>query len=60
MLRIRKSAASLCYGFAWLSMVALIAMVAIAELLMGEARVSGASLDAETRADLGIAPRLPR
>jgi len=41
-------------------MVALIAMVAIAELLIGEARISGASLDGDTRADLGIARRLPR
>jgi hypothetical protein len=60
LLRVRKSAASLCYGFAWLSMVALIAMISIAELLMGESGVSSPSLDAETRAHLSIGRRISR
>ncbi|HEY6298857.1 MAG TPA: hypothetical protein VIW95_04365 [Candidatus Binatus sp.] len=39
-------------------MIALIAMVTIAELLIGEAAVSAASLDADTAgARLNIAPR---
>jgi hypothetical protein len=41
-------------------MIALIAMVTIAELLIGEASVSGASLDADTSARLNIARRTPR
>jgi hypothetical protein len=41
-------------------MVALIAMVTIAELLMGEAGASGASRDLETRSHLNIARRVPR
>ena len=40
-------------------MVALIAMVTIAELLMGEAAASGASIDPETSGHLNIARRLP-
>lgn len=36
LLRIRYGAAALCYGFAWLSMVALIGMLTIAEALQGE------------------------
>jgi hypothetical protein len=58
LLRIRHSAATLCYGFAWLSMMALIAMVTIAELLLGEA--AGDALDADTVAHLNIARRIPR
>jgi hypothetical protein len=60
LLRIRHSAATLCYGFAWLSMIALIAMVTIAELLIGEAAPSGTSLDANTLARLNVARRTPR
>jgi hypothetical protein len=60
LLRIRHSAATLCYGFAWLSMMALIAMVTIAELLLGEAAASGDGLDADTVARLNIARRVPR
>ena len=41
-------------------MIALIAMVTIAELLIGEAAVSGASLDADAVARLNIARRTPR
>jgi len=41
-------------------MVALIAMVTIAELLMGDAGISGGSLNAESRAHLSIARRIPR
>ena len=41
-------------------MVTLIAMVAIAELLMGEAAGTAASLDADTTARLNIARRIPR
>lgn len=37
MLRIRNSAAVLCYGVAWLSMLALIATLTIAEILQGKA-----------------------
>jgi hypothetical protein len=40
-------------------MVALIAMVTIAELLVGDAGVSGASLNAESR-HLSVARRIPR
>jgi hypothetical protein len=41
-------------------MIALIAMVTIAELLIGEAAVGGASLDADTAgARLNIARRIP-
>jgi len=40
-------------------MVALIAMVTIAELLMGEAAAGGASLDAETSGRLNVARRIP-
>ena len=60
MLRIRHSAATLCYGFAWLSMMALIAMVTIAELLLGEAAAGGVALDADTVARLNLARRVPR
>jgi hypothetical protein len=60
LLRIRHNAATLCYGFAWLSMVALIAMVTIAELLLGEAAVNGDALDADSLARLNIARRTPR
>ncbi len=60
MLRIRHSAAVLFYGFAWLWMVALIAMVAIAELLQGEAEVSGAPHDADTIARLFVVRRTHR
>jgi hypothetical protein len=59
-LRIRHSAAALFYGFAWLWMVALIAMVAIAELLQGEAEVSGAPHDADTIARLFVVRRTHR
>ncbi len=41
-------------------MVALIAMVTIAELLMGEAGISGTSLDGETGTHLSTARRMPR
>jgi hypothetical protein len=41
-------------------MIALIAMVTIAELLIGEAAVSGAALDADTVAHLNVARRTPR
>jgi hypothetical protein len=41
-------------------MISLIAMVTIAEMLIGEAAVSGASLDADTTgARLNIARRIP-
>ncbi len=60
MLRIRHSAAALCYGFAWLSMVALIAMIAIAEALRGEVKVNADTADADTFALLNIARRTPR
>jgi len=41
-------------------MIALIAMVTIAELLIGEAAVSGASLDADAAgARLNISRRIP-
>jgi hypothetical protein len=60
LLRIRHSAATLCYGFAWLSMMALIAMVTIAELLLGETVASGDALDTDTVAHLNIARRIPR
>jgi len=59
-LRIRHSAATLCYGFAWLSMIALIAMVTIAELLLGEAAGSSEALDEDTLARLNIARRTHR
>ncbi len=60
MLRIRHSAATLCYGFAWLSMMAVIAMVTVAELLLGEAVANGDALDADTVARLNLARRIPR
>jgi hypothetical protein len=41
-------------------MVALIAMVTIAELLLGEAAVSGDAFDADSLAHLNIARRTPR
>ena len=41
-------------------MIALIAMVTIAELLIGEAAVGGTSLDADTVANLNVARRTPR
>jgi hypothetical protein len=41
-------------------MIALIAMVTIAELLLGEAAASGDGLDADTIARLNIARRVPR
>jgi hypothetical protein len=41
-------------------MIALIAMVAIAELLLGEAAVTGNALDADTLARLHTARRTPR
>ena len=41
-------------------MVALIAMVTVAELLLGEAAGSGEALDADTPARLNIARRTPR
>jgi hypothetical protein len=50
----------LFYGFAWLWMVALIAMVAIAELLQGEAEVSGAPHDADTIARRFVVRRTHR
>jgi hypothetical protein len=60
LLRIRHGAAALCYGFAWLSMVALIAMIAIAEALRGEATSNADTADADTFALLNIARRTPR
>ena len=60
MLRIRHGAAALCYGFAWLSMVALIAAVAIAELIQGEAAVIADSHDADLLARPNLARRIPR
>jgi hypothetical protein len=59
LLRIRYSAAALCYGFAWLSMVALIGMLTIAELLQGqeETAVSGDSGDADAVARLHVVRR---
>jgi hypothetical protein len=45
----------LCYYFAWLSMFVLIAMVAIAEFIQGEAAVNGDSRDADTIARLYVA-----
>ena len=41
-------------------MVALIAMVTIAELLLGEAAITGDALDADRLARLNIARRTPR
>jgi hypothetical protein len=41
-------------------MVTLIAMVTAAELLLGEAAGTGASLDADTTARLNVARRIPR
>ena len=41
-------------------MIALIAMITIAELLIGEPAVSGTSLDADAVARLNIARRTPR
>ena len=41
-------------------MMALIAMVAIAELLLGEASATGDGLDADTVARLNLARRVPR
>jgi hypothetical protein len=41
-------------------MMALIAMVTIAELLMGEAAASADALDSDTVARLNIARRVPR
>ena len=41
-------------------MMALIAMVTIAELLLGEAAANGDALDADTVARLNIARRIPR
>ena len=60
MLRIRHGAATLCYGFAWLSMIALIAMVTIAELLVGEAAGRSEALDADTLARPNLPQRTPR
>ena len=55
LLRFRHIAATLFYGFAWLSMVALIAMVAIAErLLDGEAKVTSDAHDADTIARMFV------
>jgi hypothetical protein len=58
--RIRHIAATLCYGFAWLSMVALIAMVAVAELLQGEATAVADASHADALARLHVARRVPR
>jgi hypothetical protein len=41
-------------------MIALITMVAIAELLLGEAAASSNALDADTVARMNIARRIPR
>jgi hypothetical protein len=41
-------------------MIALIAMVTIAELLLGESAVNGDALDADRLARLSIARRTPR
>lgn len=60
LLRIRHGAATLCYGFAWLSMIALIAMVTIAELLVGEAAGGSETLDTDTLARLNMSLRTPR
>ncbi len=47
-------------GFAWLSMVALIAMVAVAELIQGEAAAPGYSSDVDAFARLNVTRRIPR
>ena len=62
LLRIRHSAAALCYGVAWLSMLALIATLAIAEILQGEAEagVSGDSRDPDNVARLHVVRRTRR
>ena len=64
MLRIRHSAAVLCYGVAWLSMVALIATLAIAEVLQGEgdaeAGVNGDSRGPDNVARLHVVRRTRR
>jgi hypothetical protein len=41
-------------------MIALIAMVTIAELLIGEAAVSGTTIDADSVTRLNVARRTPR
>jgi hypothetical protein len=41
-------------------MMALIAMVTIAELLLGETAASGDALDADTLTHLNVARRVPR
>jgi hypothetical protein len=46
-----------CYGCAWLSMLALIAMLVIAETLQGEAKVSDNPLDANAVANLYLVRR---
>ena len=54
----------LCYGVAWLSMVALIATLAIAEVLQGEgdaeAGVNGDSRDPDNVARLHVVRRTRR
>lgn len=64
MLRIRNSAAALCYGVAWLSMVALIATLTLADILQGqagaEAAVAGASRHADGVARLHVVRRIRR
>jgi hypothetical protein len=57
MQRIRHSAAAVCYGCAWLSMVALIAMLAVAELIQGKARARGDWTDADAPARLYVVRR---
>jgi hypothetical protein len=62
LLRIRNSAAALCYGVAWLSMVALTATLTIAEILQPDARaeISSDSRDAGSVAHLHIVRRIHR
>jgi hypothetical protein len=64
LLRIKHSAAVLCYGVAWLSMFALIAMLAVAEVLQGEgdaeAGVNGDSRDTDNVARLHVVRRTRR
>jgi hypothetical protein len=54
---IRHSTALFCYGCAWLSMLALISMLVIAETLQGEAKVSDNPGDANAVANLYLVRR---
>jgi hypothetical protein len=64
LLRIKHGAAVLCYGVAWLSMFALIAMLTVAEVLRGEgdaeAGANGDSADADSVAHLHLVRRTRR